>query len=335
MRRLTALLIVPAALLAGCSGKTPQATSTSPRPLPVPSVSVSRASVPPVVASDAQIPKVAGAFGVEASIIVPKAKPSGRFVVTTVLQGRGRKARKNDVVIVNYTARTWKRGKALPSTYAKGSTPKVFPVGQEAVIPALDRAVLGQRAGSRVLAVAPPAAAFGTAGNARLGISGTDTVVFAIDIARVISAKSTVHGEQRSVPETLPQVRVQGSAAEIAVPDAAPPRRLVARTLVDGSGPKIKAGQAVVFRRAGTAWGPNRGKEQAALFDTSWSQSPTPVVVGRGNLVKGLDHALVGARVGSRVLIVIPPGLAYGNQTQKGIPARSTLVYVVDILAAV
>jgi len=36
--------------------------------------------------------------------------------------------------------------------------------------------------------------------------------------------------------------------------------------------------------------------------------------------------------VGSRVLIIAPPSLAYGASAQGGIPANSTLAFVVDVL---
>ncbi|WP_079077520.1 FKBP-type peptidyl-prolyl cis-trans isomerase [Streptomyces sp. Root369] len=49
------------------------------------------------------------------------------------------------------------------------------------------------------------------------------------------------------------------------------------------------------------------------------------------NVIQGWDTTLVGATVGSRLLLVVPPGLGYGAQARKGLPARSTLVYVVDI----
>lgn len=336
MRRFSGLLLASTVLLAGCgtSDSSPDRDERSHRPLPVPTVSVSRQPVPATAETDAALPTVSGQFGRKPTISIPKAKPSGKFVVTTALTGHGPKAVRNDVVIVDYTAKTWQRGKALPSTYDKNGTPKVFVVGQGAVIPALDRAVEGQRAGSRVVVVAPPAAAYGTTGNAKLGVSGNDTVVFVVDIVKVIGAKSTVQGRQQAVPETLPQVQADGSAVAIAVPDIASPKRLVSRTLVDGSGLAVKSGQTVVFRHAAAVWGANRGKEDATLFDSSWSQGPTPVVVGRGNLIEGLDQALVEAKVGSRMLLVIPPGQAYGSQAQKHIPAESTLVFVIDILTA-
>lgn len=302
--------------------------------MPVPTVSVSRQAVPAIAATDAVLPTVSGKFGRKPTITIPKAQPSGKFVITTMLAGQGRKARSNDIVIVDYAAKTWKRGTSLPGTYGKGGTPSVFPVGQGAVLPALDRAVEGQQAGSRVLVVAPPAAAYGVAGNARLGVRGTDTVVFAVDIVKIIAADSTVQGQQRALPDGLPQVRAERSAATIAVPDTAPPTRLVSQTLVEGSGPRVKTGQTIVIRRAGAVWAANRGKEQATLFDPSWSQGPSTVVIGRGNLIEGLDQALVRTSVGSRMLVVIPPGLAYGVSAHKGIPAKSTIVFIVDVLAA-
>ena len=336
MRRNATLLIVSAVLLAGCSS---QDSSSAPdgghRPLPVPTISVSRAAVPAIVATDGVLPTVSGEFGQEADIAIPKVKPSGKFVVANVLPGHGREARENDVVIVDYSARVWRGGKALPSTYSRDGAPKVFPVGRGAVIPALDRAVQRQPAGSRVLVVAPPAAAYGTTGNPKLGVAAADTVVFVVDIVKVIAADSIVAGPRRDVPEDLPQAHVSRSAGTIAVPDTAPPKRLVSRTLIDGSGATVKAGQTVVLQYSGAVWKANRGKDEAELFDSTWTQhGPTGVMIGRGDVLEGWDKGLVGTKAGSRVLLVVPPDLGYGTQSLKGIPADSTLVFVFDVLAA-
>ncbi|MGW2425776.1 FKBP-type peptidyl-prolyl cis-trans isomerase [Streptomyces sp. NPDC001709] len=340
MRRITSyssFLALSILLLAGCSGheSAPAAQSTH-RPLPVPAVPVQhRLPVPDPVGSDTALPRVSGEFGHKAEIAIPKKKPSGRFVVTPVHEGKGRKAENGDVVIVNYTAKTWKHGTSVPGTYGKAAGPKVFPVGRDAVIPALDRSVLGQRAGSRVLVVAPPEAAYGATGNARLGVSATDTVVFAVDIMKIVPARLAAEGHQAETPDALPRVAAGPGPAPITVPDTAAPKHLVDKTLVRGSGALVKAGQSIVIQYSGAVWETNRGKDQATLFDSSWAaHSPTTVVIGRGNVIEGWDRALVGARVGSRVLLVVPPGLGYGSSDRKGVPARSTLVYVVDVLAA-
>ncbi|HEY9441362.1 MAG TPA: FKBP-type peptidyl-prolyl cis-trans isomerase, partial [Streptomyces sp.] len=49
--------------------------------------------------------------------------------------------------------------------------------------------------------------------------------------------------------------------------------------------------------------------------------------------LKGLKNGLVGKKVGSRVLLVVPPDQAFGDKAQQAIPANSTLVFAVDILA--
>ncbi|WP_181139864.1 FKBP-type peptidyl-prolyl cis-trans isomerase [Streptomyces sp. Ru71] len=338
MRRIALPLLACALALVGCSAeKTSPSQEAGHRPLPAPTVSVARRPLPPVVHTDAVLPTVRGDFGKKPVITVPKADPTGKFVVTPALTGHGREVADHDIAVVNYSARAWKAGKDLPATFAgagKPAHPVLFTVGTGAVLPALDQAVRGQSVGSRVLVVAPPPAAYGSSGNPALGVSPTETVVFAVDIVDAVPAKATVPGRQHGAGAGLPSVRADASSVSLDVPDAAPPRDLVVRGLVDGSGPRVRAGQTVVLRRAGAVWNSNRGEDDVALFDTSWTTGPTPVVVGRHNLVEGLDRALVGATVGSRLLVVVPPALGYGSQAQQGIPARSSLVFVVDVLAA-
>jgi FKBP-type peptidyl-prolyl cis-trans isomerase 2 len=112
------------------------------------------------------------------------------------------------VVVVRYTAEVWRTGKVLPGSYDKGARPQVFAVGRGATLPALDWAVQGQRAGGRVLVVAPLAAAYGTTGSAQLHITGKDTLVCAVDILNVISAHAFLSSRADSGP--LPVVIGRG-----------------------------------------------------------------------------------------------------------------------------
>ena len=71
------------------------------------------------------------------------------------------------------------------------------------------------------------------------------------------------------------------------------------------------------------------------MFDSSWTRkSPATFAIGTGNVIPGWDKGLVGKKVGSRVLLVVPPADGYGAQGQGQIPANATLVFVVDILDA-
>ena len=60
-------------------------------------------------------------------------------------------------------------------------------------------------------------------------------------------------------------------------------------------------------------------------------------MIGEDQVIKGWETGLVGQTVGSRVLLVVPPADGYGTagDSQAGIKGTDTLVFVVDILAAV
>ncbi|MCX4909596.1 FKBP-type peptidyl-prolyl cis-trans isomerase [Streptomyces sp. NBC_00878] len=341
MRRFAALLITPALVLVGCSSNHSSHQSRPDgwhRPLAAPSAPPqTKAAVPAVVRTDAVLPTVSGKFGRPATISVPKSAPSGKFVVAPQTQGRGRSAHPGDAVVVRYTAKVWRTGKALPGSYGKGARPQVFAVGRGATLPALDRAVQGQRAGSRVLVVAPPAAAYGTTGSAQFHVTGKDTVVFAVDILNVIGAHTVVPGEQHSVSNALPEVHMNkgDGTATLTIRDQAAPKGFVVQRLVDGAGPVVKAGQTLVLQHSSAAWEAARGKDEADLFLSSHADGgPLPVVIGRGNVIVGWDRALVGQRVGSRILAVIPAKLAYGPHPPKGLEPGATVISVLDILAA-
>ena len=81
------------------------------------------------------------------------------------------------------------------------------------------------------------------------------------------------------------------------------------------------------------------GKE----FDSSWT-SGTPIegnleVASADNggqgLIAGWVKGLAGQKVGSQVLLVIPPADGYGAEgaPQAGISGTDTLVFVIDLLA--
>jgi len=84
-----------------------------------------------------------------------------------------------DRVTVHYTGVIWGTGKVFDSSWTKG-TPATFQTS--GVIPGFGKALVGQKVGSQVIAVIPPADGYGTAGQAGAGISGTDTLVFVVDI---------------------------------------------------------------------------------------------------------------------------------------------------------
>ncbi|MFJ9077073.1 FKBP-type peptidyl-prolyl cis-trans isomerase [Streptomyces sp. NPDC102278] len=332
-RRLAAALIVPALMLtAACGGGDDKDTKDSASP----SADASQPSAPKAVASADPMPTVAGEVGKKAQITVPKGDPSGKFVVSTVKEGAGTEIKKGDLVVTKYTGKVWKGGKDLNGSYDEGGAPIVVTAGSPEILPLFSESVVGKKVGSRVLVVAPPAAAFGDKGQPQLGVGPTDNLVFVMDIESTLPKKA--EGTQAPIPSDLPQVKAdKDEAATITIPKNDPPKELVDKVLIEGKGPEVKNGQTVYMQYSGAAWAPNQGKDAAKLFDTSWKTgSPFSTVIGQGQVIEGWDKGLVGKKVGSRVLLVIPPEMAYKDQAKgEDLPANSTLAFVVDIVGAV
>jgi len=198
--------------------------------------------------------------------------------------------------------------------------------------------VTGKKVGSRVLVVVPPKEGYGTSGNSQLGVTGSDTLVFVMDLIQKYSS-GTVSASGTHVSSgggDLPTVSAaQGSAPKVTIPKGVtPPTTLVTKTLIKGSGPVVTKGEFVVVQYTGVNW------RTGQVFDSSWERSlPYSFKIGASpsQVIPGWDQGLVGQTVGSRVLLVIPPKDAYGSagQSQAGIKGTDTLVFVVDIISAV
>ena len=66
-------------------------------------------------------------------------------------------------------------------------------------------------------------------------------------------------------------------------------------------------------------------------FDSSAAYSFT---LGAGQVIRGWDQGVLGMRVGGQRRLIIPPELAYGNNTPdpNSIPANATLVFDITLL---
>jgi FKBP-type peptidyl-prolyl cis-trans isomerase len=185
-----------------------------------------------------------------------------------------------------------------------------------------------------VLAVIPPADAFGSTGNSAIGVGDNDTVVFVVDMLKSFSNTAGVTGAQTSDGGgALPTVKAgaAGKGPTITIPNTAAPKTLQVKTLIKGTGPVVKKGQYIVVQYTGVNY---RTKK---VFDSSWSRSePFATEIGEGQVIPGWDTGLVGQTVGSRVLLVIPPKEGYGTagSSSAGIKGTDTLVFAVDIIDA-
>jgi FKBP-type peptidyl-prolyl cis-trans isomerase len=317
LRRVAAPVVVVgllAAALAACG------SSSSSSPAPAPTASAANKDV-----------KVSGAFGISPTVKFPKAKAGASLYTKTLIQGAGQPLTTTESLVGNFVLYDWKGAtqKLVGSTFKNGS-PTLF-TGQ--LLPGLRAALIGQKTGSRVLAVIPPADGFGAAGNSQIGVAGTDTLVFVIDMVSEVGNTDGASGAKvSSGGGGLPTVTAApGKAPTVKVPASAPPAKLTVKTLAQGTGQKVAKGDFVVVQYTGVIW--KTGK----VFDSSWSRSaPFAFSIGAGQVVKGWDTGLLGQSVGSRVLLAIPPALGYGKAGVSSgsvkISGTDTLVFVVDIL---
>jgi FKBP-type peptidyl-prolyl cis-trans isomerase len=322
MRRLLAIIVIPllaCLVIAGCGSSKPSASASS---------SSSAANNSNANASVT----VAGVFGTTPVVKIPKLDANNKLTVKTVIQGTGSTVTKTDAMAANFVLYFW----AGTTNTLKANTFTANPtVIGGTMLPGLETALVGQKVGSRILAVIPPAEGYGTAGNSQLGITGTTTLVFVIDVIKSYSNTASASGTQESAGGgSLPSVTAHpGTAPTIAIPSNHPPSALVTKTLIKGSGPKVAKGQYVIAQYTGYIW---RTKK---VFDSSWTTgSPFGFVIGASpeQVITGWDSGLAGQTVGSRVMLVIPPKDAYGSTgaSQAGITGTDTLVFVVDIIDA-
>jgi peptidylprolyl isomerase len=115
------------------------------------------------------------------TITIPDADPPAELVAQPLILGSGPAVEAGQTVTVKYTGVKWADGEVFDSSWTNDQTVD-FPVGTGGLIEGFDEGLVGQAVGSRVLLVIPPDKGYGSEGNAQAGISGTDTLVFVVDI---------------------------------------------------------------------------------------------------------------------------------------------------------
>ena len=317
MRRFLALIAIAllgGAVLAGCGSSSKSSTSSS-----------SSAGANSAVTAT-------GTFGKAPTVSIPKAKPGAKLEVKTLIRGTGSTLTKADAMAANFVLYFWSGTTSSLKANTFTSSPTVI---GGTMLPGLETALIGQKVGSRVLAVIPPADGYGTTGNSQLGITATTTLVFVIDVLKSYSDTAAATGTQVSNGGgDLPTVSAKAaSAPTLAFSSTKPPSGLVAKTLIKGSGPKVVKGEFVIAQYTGYIW------RTKAVFGSSWSSgSPFGFLIGASpeQVIPGWDKGLEGQTVGSRVILSIPPAEGYGSagNSDAGIKGTDSLVFVVDIVDA-
>jgi peptidylprolyl isomerase len=217
-------------------------------------------------------------------------------------------------------------GTVVTSSYDTEPAELVF---EDSLMAGIYEGLDGAAAGSRILVAVAPADGLGA--DPTQGIEEDDTLLFFAEILGVRIPLERAEGVAVPPVDGLPTVQLDADGAPtITVPGGTAPTELVAQPLIEGRGEVVEAGQKILVHYTGVLW--DGGEE----FDSSWPEdAPAAFDIGTGGVIKGWDEGLVGRRVGSQLLLVVPPDKGYGDQgSGQAIPPGATLVFVVDILSA-
>ena len=259
-----------------------------------------------------------------------KLEAAGDTTVTTLVEGDGEKVATGDTVTTYLWLGNGSAKKDLFSGYDAGS-PEAIP-NDDQIGPVFTELLTGATYGSRVAAVTTAAELFGASvENNQFGVNATDTLVVVADLMekQAVAPEPTDDSAHDVSPSTQPTVVEEDgtptgldfSGIEEPALDT-PVQRVV---LDEGTGAAVKASDTVKVNYLGATY------DADSPFDESYSGSPMTSALS--GLVQGWGIGLEGVKVGSRVLLQIPPAYGYGAQGSGAIPANATLWFVIDVIA--
>ena len=250
--------------------------------------------------------------------------------VTTLVKGTGDEVADGDTVSTFLWVGNGSTKKDVYSDYDNGA-PEAIANGDQ-LSDVFGKLLSGATYGSRVAAVTTASELFGpSAENNQLGVGATDTLVIVADLVekQEESPTPTDDAAHDASPDTQPSVVEEGgkpTGLDFSGIDEPALDTPVQRVVIDeGTGAAVKASDTVKVNYLGATY------DAKQPFDESFSGQP--LTSSLSGLIQGWTIGLTGVKVGSRVLLQIPPAYGYGAQGSGSIPANSTLWFVIDVLA--
>jgi FKBP-type peptidyl-prolyl cis-trans isomerase len=257
--------------------------------------------------------KVSGDFGTKQTATFSTPLKATKLERTVVDEGKGEKTKDGQTLDLLISVYLGKDGKAL------GTQPVSLTVGDSQMIQAFTAGIDCVPIGSRVVVAAPAKDMYGPEGNSQLGITAEDSLVIVTDV--IGEKKPVVPQEWKKNPPTV-KFSAKGKP-KLTLPHTKPPTDLLLKVLKPGTGDVVKAGDTVTLDYQGTSW--DTGK----IFDQSYGKQPASFATDQ--VVEGFGAALVGQKVGTKLVVSIPPKYAYGEKGAGQPLSGQTLVFVIDI----
>lgn len=137
---------------------------------------------------------------------------------------------------------------------------------------------------------------------------------------------SSGSAESTGSPAVAEAAALGRSEPKVEVPKGGPPKRLVVKDLIEGSGKPVERGDELTVEYVGIFY-------DGAEFTDSWERDK-PFKFRLGDESAFVDPSwqpgLKGMRLGGRRELVVPPA---ARGAPPGTPASQTIVYVIDLVA--
>lgn len=276
---------------------------------------------------------VVGAFG-----DLPEVTIEGPLVVeqtqrAVVIEGEGVGVDDGDRLMIDYALYNGRNGEKIEDSGFDEFSPALMRLDSTALLPGILLTVGCSTVGSRVVGVIPAFDAFGVEGAPEFGLNPGDSLVFLVDIISIKPPPEPpldrIEGEPADPSEGFPRVSyAESGEPTVTIPEGDVPSEFAVDVVIEGSGALVDSDSEVIVHYHGVNWNTTQ------VFDSSWARGQ-PASFFISGVVAGFREGLVGQKIGSRVIIVIPAELGYGpiGGTQDGsIGPTDTIVFVVDIL---
>ncbi len=266
---------------------------------------------------------VTGGPGEKPTLDIPDEDPSDELVVEVLDEGDGAEVGADDFVVAHYLGQTWEDTEEGEPNVFDNSYDRDAASGfsLNGVIPGWKDGLAGQTLGSRVLLTIPPDQGYGDQDQET--IPANSTLVFVVELVESIDPTATASGEAvADVPAGLPAVTtVENATPTVDFSGAELPAASDSTLVVAGDGEDL--GDNIVMNLVQASY-----PDGADLIST-WDQgTPSAVPTDQLASVPGLDAALEGQKVGSRVVARIA---ASDNVTETA-PEGQALALVIDVI---
>jgi len=223
-----------------------------------------------------------------------------------IRQGVGELASNGDLVSVHYTGK-FEDGTVFDSSLERGE-PISFKLGEGRVIKGWEEGIRLLNKGAKASFRIPPSLAYGESGAGPIPPGAT--LLFDVELVDV-----------KRPPRPLDISGLQTLQTQSGL------KYTVVTTAVEAK--NVEPGMRVKVHYNGFF-------EDGRLIDSSYERgTPIEIVVGKGMVIQGWDEGLQLLRVGDKAQLWIPYQLAYGEQGRGPIPARTNLLFDVEIVDAV